>query len=207
MLLVDNALRYTECVSQGFAYSQGHEGTLFDYLVKHPERATKFANGMSAINAGPGYRLDHIINDPIWKTLGNASIVDLGGSTGEAMTMLLMQFPLITAVVQDLASPMNGYLEPPPEIQNRISFMTHDFFKVQPVKNADVYFFRLVLHNWSDEDCFRILRALVPALKPGAKIIAVEWCMSEIHSASIAEERRLRYTLLSPLNDTVYDRG
>lgn len=41
--------------------------------------------------------------------------------------------------------------------------MATDFLETeQPVKDADVYFMRAVLHNWPDEYCVRILRNLLP---------------------------------------------
>lgn len=92
-------------------------------------------------------------------------VVDLGGSTGVAMIALTIKFPRLTAVVQDLRNPIAGHLMPPPEARGRIRFMAHDFFNEQPVKDADVYFFRLVFHDWSDKDCFRILRATHPGVE------------------------------------------
>lgn len=54
--------------------------------------------------------------------------------------------------------------------------MAHDFFTPQPIK-ADMYFFRWIFHNWSDAYCVRILQALIPGLKPGAKVIVSEAVM------------------------------
>jgi hypothetical protein len=56
----------------------------------------------------------------------------------------------------------------------RVEFMVHDFLTEQPVRGADVYFLRWVLHNWSDKDAVRILRSLVPALKTGARIVVCD---------------------------------
>ncbi|KAL2047480.1 hypothetical protein ABVK25_011464 [Lepraria finkii] len=176
-----NAMRKwpnSRCPAQtGFSYSQDTEESLFEYLEKYPERAKRFVHGMSAFNTGPGYILDYVVDKFPWASLGEASVVDVGGSTGEMMIALATKFPLLNAVVQDLPNTIAEYLIPPRGVERRINFMAHDFFTKQPVRGADMYFFRLVLHNWSDEDCFRILRAIVPALKPGARIIATELCL------------------------------
>lgn len=63
-----------------------------------------------------------------------------------------------------------------PDVADRITFMAHDFFAPQPVV-ADVYFLRWIFHNWSDKYCVKILRALVPALRAGAKVIVSEAIM------------------------------
>jgi hypothetical protein len=52
-----------------------------------------------------------------------------------------------------------------------MSFMDHDMFTEQPIKDADVYFWRVVLHNWSDAFVLKALRSLIPALKLGAKVV------------------------------------
>ena len=71
--------------------------------------------------------------------------------------------------------------------------MSHDFFTEQSVKNADVYFFRWIFHNWSDEYCVRILRNLIPALKPHARIVLNDACLPEPNTLSVMAERRVRY--------------
>ena len=58
-------------------------------------------------------------------------------------------------------------------LQDRVEWVEHDFFKPQPIE-ADVYFFRHILHDWSDEDCVKILQALLPKLKDGARVLLSE---------------------------------
>lgn len=59
------------------------------------------------------------------------------------------------------------------DLKARISFEEHNFFEAQPVQ-ADMYIFRHILHDWNDEDSIKILSALLPALKPGAKVLISE---------------------------------
>lgn len=63
-----------------------------------------------------------------------------------------------------------------PDVADRIDFMVHDFFTPQPV-TAEIYFLRWIFHNWSDKYCVKILEALLPALRPGAKVIISEAVM------------------------------
>ena len=48
--------------------------------------------------------------------------------------------------------------------------MAHDFFTPQTVL-ADVYIYRFIFHNYSDEKAVDILKAAIPALKPGSRIL------------------------------------
>ena len=38
--------------------------------------------------------------------------------------------------------------------------IAHDFFKPQPIRNASVYFMRMILHDWPDYKALEILKAL-----------------------------------------------
>lgn len=80
----------------------------------------------------------------------------------------------------------------PEELRQSVSFMAHDIFTPQPVKAADVFFLRWVLHNWSDKYCLRILRALVPSLRRGARIIIQETIMPEPGAVPMWKEKNLR---------------
>lgn len=64
-----------------------------------------------------------------------------------------------------------------------------DFFTEQPV-TADLYYFRTVFHNWADKYCVKILRALIPALRPGARILIHERVLPGFESLRTEEARR-----------------
>ena len=66
-----------------------------------------------------------------------------------------------------------------------------DFFTEQPV-SADVYHFRSIFLNWSNKYSIKILRNLVPALKPGAKIVVNDFLVPEPNTVSYTEERIIR---------------
>ena len=70
--------------------------------------------------------------------------------------------------------------------------MSHDFFTQQPVKNADVYLIRWCLHNWSDEYSIKILRALIPALKPGARVLVNDGVLPEPNTIDPWDEKIMR---------------
>ena len=61
---------------------------------------------------------------------------------------------------------------------NRITFAKHDFFQPQPV-HADVYFFRHILHDWNDGNCIKIIKALLPVMKDGVKVLLNEGVLPE----------------------------
>lgn len=62
----------------------------------------------------------------------------------------------------------------PAELRPRVSFMAHDFFNPQPVQ-ADIYMIKLILHDWPDVESIKILRGLVPAMRPGSKVLFIDY--------------------------------
>lgn len=81
------------------------------------------------------------------------------------------------------------------DVAGRVTFMEHNFFDAQPPLNAGAYFIRQVLHNWSDHDCVRILKALVPALeqcRPRTPLLINETILPEDGSKTRYEEHSLR---------------
>lgn len=99
----------------------------------------------------------------------------VGGSVGHVSIGLARHNPKLKCIVQDLPERAEGFAAlVPADLKSRVTFQPHDFFTPQPVHGADVYFFRYILHDWADTHALRILRALLPALKPGARIIVVE---------------------------------
>lgn len=78
-----------------------------------------------------------------------------------------------------------------PDVADRVDFMAHDFFTPQPV-TAEIYFLRWIFHNWSDKYCVKILQALIPALRPGAKVIISEAVMPGPGSVPRSMETMIR---------------
>ena len=83
--------------------------------------------------------------------------------------MLADEFPNLHVVVQDLP----GTIARVDTIakHSRVAFQAQDFFEANQAKDADLFLFRWVLHDWPDALAVKILRALIPALKPGSRIV------------------------------------
>jgi hypothetical protein len=75
----------------------------------------------------------------------------------------------------------------------QIKFMQHDFFTPQPIKGADVYLLRWILHNWTDDKSVEILKNLIPALKKGSKVLINDGCLPEPGKGRWFDEKASRY--------------
>ncbi|KAM0648256.1 hypothetical protein ACHAO3_006919 [Verticillium nonalfalfae] len=66
----------------------------------------------------------------------------------------------------------------------RIRFVVHDFFEKNPVPEADVYWLRYVLHDWSDDYCVRILSGIRQSMGPRSRILICDQVMNTTHGCS-----------------------
>lgn len=164
----------------GFAVANHTELGMFEFLAAHPERAARFATGMRLYASRPDLDVRHLVEGAAWAWADlptGATVVDVGGSHGEAAMALARAHPTMNLTVQDIDEATIRAAEarkPADGIGARVRFMTHDFFTEQPVRGADAYLLRACLHNWSDKYAVRVLRALIPALKPGARVVLNE---------------------------------
>jgi hypothetical protein len=73
-----------------------------------------------------------------------------------------------------------------------IEWMQHDYFTPQPVHGADVYLYRFVFHNQYDDKATETLRAAIPALKKGARILINDEILPEPGKIRWRNERAVR---------------
>lgn len=131
-------------------------------------------------------------------------VVDVGGSKGHVSLHLARIYPQLKFIVQDLPEVIDGAANQllvssvdDATIKDRIEFVAHDMFEEQPVKNADVYLLRYVLHDWGDKYCIEIIRNLVPALKRGANVVIQDHVLPEPGTMGLLQEMQMRYVLCS----------
>ena len=178
----------------GFNVEFSTNDSFYIELAKDPERSRRFGGGMRFMTQGDLYDLRHLIDNYDWAALDGAksagTIVDVGGSHGSVSTALARATQRLHFVVQDLPGTVEeGRAQLPKELQSRIEFMAHDFFQPQPVKGADVYLFRFIMHNWADKYAARILQALIPAFKDGSRVLIYEFLPSEVASTSWSQKQ------------------
>lgn len=167
---------------------------MWEYYALHPDRARRFAAAMSAFANGHGNSPSFLAQNYPWATIQKGgTVVDVGGSKGNISVLLANKFPDLHFIVQDLPDMISGAMKTmPTEFQTRIEFQAHDFFTEQPVHGADIYLLRNIFHNWSDSHAIRILKSLIPSLKPGLKLVVNDYVLPEPGTMSLTKERAVR---------------
>ncbi|KAI1499394.1 O-methyltransferase [Biscogniauxia marginata] len=145
-------------------------------LVPRPEE-TLFNSAM--VGSGRVSGDAHVFDYP-WQDLGSATVVDVGGGVGGFPMQLYSTYPELKFVVQDqpamIAEAEQVWREKQPGAleQGRATLMAHDFFEANPVKGAEVYWFRHVLHNWPDKDATVILSKIAASMGASSRLLLAE---------------------------------
>ncbi|EXJ86617.1 hypothetical protein A1O3_03570 [Capronia epimyces CBS 606.96] len=188
-------------------FSLARNQPLYEYLETNPDQGRRFAAHMRAQAAQQGDAAIQGCYD--WRSLKGKSLVDCGGSFGSVAASIVRKEPGIRCTVQDLPKVVHSAIaatfKDPSFPREAISFQAHSFLEPQPLV-ADVYLFRMVFHNWCDAGARRIVQALRPALRPGARVICIEYVMPPMGSGpSYAElaTRRLDNVMFSLMKGKV----
>ena len=140
----------------------------------------------------PGYSVSFLIEGYNWADLGAGTVVDVGGGNGYVSGALSKSYPQLNIVVEDLPDVVAAAAEATPPNQY-LRYQAYNFFAPQPLVAADAYLFRWVFHDWPDHYVVRILRAQVPALRKGARILVNESLSPHPGSLPLSLERTIRY--------------
>ncbi|KAM0259370.1 hypothetical protein ACHAQJ_003402 [Trichoderma viride] len=182
-----------EANQTGVNIAFNHNDSFFDHLQADQARAKRYDLMLQAHGRREGYDLSHTVSGYPWADLSEATIVDMGGNEGFVSIALAEAFPSLSFVVQDLAGMRTPEMmdKIPTHLSSRISLTTHDFFQPQTV-TADAYLFRHIFHAFSDKYAINILRALIPALRPGARILINDIVLPDPGGISRVEEKSIR---------------
>lgn len=184
-----------------FAFNTVDKEPMFVTFGKDPLRAKRMGRAMVSMTGGEGYEVSYLVNvegggyDFSSIDAAGGTFVDIGGSHGFVCVDLAKRYKNMKFIVQDLQKTVDSAPKPILEdrqIAERITLQAHDFFTEQTVKDADVYFFRWIMHNYSTPYAIKILRNLIPALKPGARILIHDHCLSEPGQENPWDEKLMR---------------
>ncbi|KAF8705791.1 hypothetical protein HU200_030996 [Digitaria exilis] len=101
---------------------------------------------------------------------GISSMIDVGGGFGAAAHAISKAFPHVRCSVMDLAH----VVDKAPD-NTDVKYIAGDMFESVPPTN--VIFLKWVLHDWSDEECIKILKNCKEAIPPrekGGKVVIID---------------------------------
>jgi len=139
----------------------------FDYLREHPDEARVFDAMMANI---PNDRHSSLAGAYDFSDAG--LIADIGGGNGATLRHILARYPKARGLIYDRDDVVSA-LTPMDLMDGQIAAKGGSFFEGVP-PDADVYLLVNVLHDWSDSDCLKILRACRAAMGPDSMLLVCE---------------------------------
>lgn len=164
----EQLLTSVETGKSGFEPSLGMP--LFDWLAKHPEEASLFSETMVGFHGAepPAVAAAYDFS-------GLATIIDVGGATGNLLTAILGRYPGSRGILYDLPHVVR---DAPALIQarglaSRVTIEAGSFFERVPT-GGDAYLLSHIIHDWTENQCLTILGHCRRAMKPSSRLLIIE---------------------------------
>jgi hypothetical protein len=148
---------------------------LFDYLAQNPELAAQFSESMVGIHGAEPPAVAEA-----YDFSGAGTIVDVGGATGNMLAHILARHPEPKGVLFDRPHVVTEApaLLRAKGVENRVSIEHGNFFESVPA-GGDAYILSHIIHDWNESQCLTILGNCKKAMKPGAKLLIVEFVLPD----------------------------
>lgn len=146
---------------------------VFEYMESNPEFAELFNNFMTAASRQQTEMVLSVLEEYDFSAF--SQVCDVGGGHGHLLCHLLDAHPHLEGTVLDLSSVVaeeSQQWAPKLGVEDRCTYLGGDMFEAVPT--ADAYFMKWILHDWSDEECARILNTIHQSAPPDGRLFIVE---------------------------------
>ncbi|KAM3399752.1 hypothetical protein ACQJBY_004905 [Aegilops geniculata] len=148
-----------EGATTGSPFMMAHGGSLYGVGSRDPEFNALFNGAMGATSE---FVAALAVRECGEVFAGITSLVDVAGGNGTTARTIAEAFPGVKCSVLDLPQVIQG-ISP----DGTVELVAGDMMKFVPP--ADAVLLKYVLHNWSDQDCVKILTRCRQAISHGAK--------------------------------------
>ncbi|KAJ8761432.1 hypothetical protein K2173_001563 [Erythroxylum novogranatense] len=175
----------------------GNESTAFEKAHGMPfwelnDKNTEFNQLFNQAMACDSRMMNLVIREckPIIE--GVDSFVDVGGGTGSLARIISEAHPHMKCTVLELPQVVANL-----KSSENLNFVAGDMF--QHIPPAAVIILKLILHNWSDDECVKILKKCREAVSikgEGGKVIIIDLVIDEKNDEHELTETKLLFDLL-----------
>ena len=156
-------------------YELAHGKPVFAHLGANPELAAIFVDFMGFMTRRVE---DFVFSQHEFEPFEVA--MDVGGSHGGLLLSLLAHYPGTRGILFDLpevAAQVADGVKAAPE-GDRVEVVGGSFFEEVP--QADLYLIKMILHDWDDAECVKILKTIRKAIPPGGRIAVIDYLLPEV---------------------------
>lgn len=168
--------QFTKSVRAGRTQAAAVLGAdLFTYMDQHPDDAREFSDGLADLTALWTGAAAEVID-----TTGVKVAADIGGNNGSLLHVLLKANSKLHGIIFDRPGivPLAKKETERQGLEDRTEVIGGDFFDSVPP--SDLQLLKMIMHDWDDESCVKILNNARKTLKPGGRIAVVEMLVGEL---------------------------
>jgi O-methyltransferase domain/Dimerisation domain len=143
---------------------------IFDWLAQHPEQASLFSETMIGVHGSEPATVA-----AAYDFSDLATVVDVGGASGNLLTTILGRHPGPRGILFDLPHVVRDApaLIASRGLKDRVTIEPGSFFEKVP-EGGDAYLLSHIIHDWSEDQCIAILGNCRRAMKPGSRLLIIE---------------------------------
>ncbi|MGQ0572666.1 MAG: methyltransferase [Pseudonocardia sp.] len=152
------------------AFDIAYGTDFWSHLAEHPDSAATFGAAMGDVSGQV-----HAAAVGAYDFSGLRHVVDVGGGQGFLLALLLGRHPRLRATLLELPHVLPGAEKTLAEagVLDRCTLVAGDFRDHVPA-GGDAYLLSLVVHDWDDETCVRILGNVRRVGGPDARLLIVD---------------------------------
>ena len=155
------------------AFVREYDHGAFHYTERNPEYAQVFNEAMSSYSRI--YTQWVLEAFDTYDFSGIQHLCDIGGGHGHMLSHLLAKYPHLKGSVLELGSVIQNkelLWASKMKVADRCQYISGDMFMEVPP--ADAYIMKLILHDWNDDECVRILSSIYNGSADGGRVFIVE---------------------------------
>jgi hypothetical protein len=147
---------------------------IFDYAAKHPSYAEVFNQAMNSYSAIQTKWVLEALDGYDFSKIHH--LCDIGGGHGHLMCNLLLKHPHLRGTVLDVEQVIRDktmlWANKMGITTDRCNYVGGDMFNRVP--RSDAYFMKMILHDWDDNECLKILSNIGRASASETKLFVIE---------------------------------
>jgi hypothetical protein len=146
---------------------------IFDYIPQNPTYREVFNYAMSSYSATHTTLVLEALKGYDFSKIN--SLCDVGGGHGHLICNILREHPQLQGTVLELESTIKDkelLWAEKMGMADRCRYLAGDMFREVP--RSDAYIMKMILHDWNDEECVKILSNIQEASPQGGRVLIVE---------------------------------
>ena len=154
--------------SEKLPFVMAHGKHVFPYLMESPKKMETFQGAMTARSSRDLLELIPYLMK-LREDKDGVRFLDVGGGHGGVMRKLKQTAPQIHCSVLELPDVVERVVD-----AGGVEFVAGDMFDKNTIPEADYVFMKHIVHDWSDENCHKILTNIHDRISDGGSVCIVE---------------------------------